>query len=175
VLLETAQPDALALEIRPAPLPWTWRAVTWMLALLFGMPALAVLLSPGRWDAVSLPAAAAGLGVAGWGILLLRRARATRQPQRLRLTRAGVQGGELTLAWPEILGFAAIPPPAPADGPAPGAAAMGQRIAAERAAQEWRVTARLADGGTRVLAHGLDEAAAARIRDRLEAGRDGAG
>lgn len=168
---ERPQADGLALEILPVRLPAAWLAVTVMLGAMFGLPALAVLISPSRWDPLGLAAMAAGFAVAGWAGTAAVRARAARRPQRLLLDAAGIAGGARALRWAETIGVEAVAPSFGGAGTATGASAMGLRIAAERAAQEWRVVAATEEGGRVLLARGLDQAAAERIAARIEAAR----
>lgn len=168
---EAATPGGLALSIRPVRPPAAWLALAWLLAALFGLPALAILLSPQRWDGLSLSAMGCGFAIAGFAALAARRARRTRRPQRLVASAEGVTTPGAVLAWPRIRAIETVSPPAPPREAGTGAA-MGLRIAAARVAHEWRVEALLDDGRTALLAEGLDAAAAARIRDRLAAARD---
>lgn len=170
-----ALPGGQAVAIRPAPLPAAWLGAVLLLAALFGLPALAILLSPARWDGLSLASMALGLGIAAWALGAAWRARRLRRPQRLVLGPERIEAGARSLRWDEVTGFEVLAPRALAQGPAAaGGVAMGLRIGAARAAQDWRVAAGLAAGGRQVLATGLDEAAAGRLHALLEGARPAA-
>jgi hypothetical protein len=170
-----ALPGAVLITVHPARPAAAFLAAAWLLGLLFGLPALAVLVDPGRHDPASLAAAAAGLAVVAVAGLALRRARRGREPRVLRLDAAGLTLPERHLAWEALRGIALREPAAGRHAAsASGLHALAARVAARQHAAETLVLAETAAGSAPLLiAGGLGREVAAALREALLAARPG--
>ncbi|WBV45562.1 hypothetical protein [Pseudoroseomonas cervicalis] len=162
-------PQGVEFIIRPAPPARGFLAAALLLALLFGLPALAVLADPRRHDVVSLGAALAGLAVAGLAAAAWRGARHGRQPRLLRADATGLTLPEAHLPWSALAGIRLEQPgPGRHAQAATGVHALAARIATQQRAAETRLWAELATPGPALLlAGGLGPGAAAALREAL--------
>lgn len=162
-------PEGVEFTIHPAAPARGFLAAALLLALLFGLPALAVLADPRRHDAVSLAAALAGLAVAGLAAAAWRGARRGRRPRWLRADAAGLTLPEAHLPWPALREIRLERRGAGRHAEAAsGVHALAARIAAQQRAAETRLWAETTTpGAPLLLAEGLGEGAANGLRAAL--------
>lgn len=163
-----ALPDGTALfTVRPARPAAAFLAAAALLGGLFGLPALAVLISPRRNDPLSLAAALCALAVLGVAVAAFRRARQDRAPRAIRADAEGLALPEQRLAWNEILALRVEQPDAPRHAAA-GIHGLAAAVAAQQRAAEARVVLDHAAGGPPLLvAGGLGAPVADALRDAL--------
>lgn len=168
-----AEEHGVRITVHPARPATAFLAAAWLLGLLFGLPALAVLLDPTRHEPVALGAALAGLGVVAMAVLALRRARQGRGPRPLLLDATGLTLPEGHLPWTELRGLSLRQPePGRQAAAAPGLHALAARIAARQHAAETVLLAETAgEGAPRLVAGGLGPEVAAALREALLAAR----
>jgi hypothetical protein len=161
--------DATLFEVRPArPEPGFLMAAV-LLGGMFGLPALAVLLSPARHDPLSLGAAGCALLVLGLAAWALRRAIGGRRPMILRLDAHGVTAAAEALPWRSLAARAVELPATGRHAATPGIHGLAAAVAARQRAAEARVVQHRRDGGAPVLlAGGLEAGTAERLRAALD-------
>lgn len=162
-------PEGVEFTVQPAAPARGFLAAALLLALLFGLPALAVLADPRRHDAVSLAAALAGLAVAGLALAAWRGARRGRRVRRLLADAAGLTLPEAHLPWSALreIRLERRGPGRHAEAAA-GVHALAARIAAQQRAAETRLWAEtVVPGPPLLLAEGMGEGAAAALRAAL--------
>ncbi len=171
----TRQPVAGGLRIivhpaRPAP---AFLAAAGLLGLLFGLPAIAVLIDPGRHDPVGLASALAGFSVVAMAALAWRRARRGRGPRPLLLDAAGLTLPERHLPWAELRALTLRQPgPGLQAATTAGLHVLAARIAARQHAAETALLAETTgEGAPLLVAGGLGPAVAAALRDAVLAAR----
>jgi hypothetical protein len=96
------QQDVAVFYIRPAQAALAYLAASLLLGMLFGLPTLAVLLSPKRHDSASLAAAVAGLLIAALAGAAFLRARRARHVQQIRVSSEGLSWTGGALPWSAI-------------------------------------------------------------------------
>ncbi|ONG54050.1 hypothetical protein BKE38_10820 [Pseudoroseomonas deserti] len=163
----------MRITVHPARPALSFLAAAWLLGLLFGLPALAVLIDPARHEPVGLAAALAGLAVVAVAAFALRRARQGRGPRPLLLDASGLTLPERHLPWSELRSLTLRQPePGRQAAAAPGLHALAARIAARQHAAETALLAETAGEGTPLLvAGGLGPEVAAALRDAVLAAR----
>jgi hypothetical protein len=131
------QQDAVVFHVQPARAAFAYLAASLLLGMLFGLPSLAVLVSPARHDPASLAAAAAGLLIAMLAGTAFLRARRARHVQQIRVDSHGLSWTGGALPWSAIRRVRlARPKPASPTGGIHG-------LAAGIATQQGAVSARL--------------------------------
>ncbi|MFC3126171.1 hypothetical protein ACFOD4_13970 [Pseudoroseomonas globiformis] len=131
--------------VRPARAPAAFLMAAVLLSGLFGLPAIAVLLVPRRWEPISLIAAFCGAVVAVAALMVLRQAVRQRHAIEITTDAAGLRwpGGEMRWA---MMTNIALRGPEPLQTQAKGIYTLAANIAAQRMALQTRLVLEQRDG-----------------------------
>lgn len=163
-----ASQEGVLYTIHPARPPLAFQAAGWLLAGMFGMPALSVLLTPARQDGVSLLAAAGGLGVAGLAIGAVHRVRRDRRQRQFWLREQGLECQGKLLPWQPGARLAVTQSDAgPHARTANGIYGLAARIAAQQHAAATCLYVEGLDGAPVLLASGLHPTTARALWDAV--------
>ncbi|MBO1076072.1 hypothetical protein [Roseomonas marmotae] len=165
-----AEGNATLFEIRPAKPEPGFIAAAVLLGGLFGLPALAVLLNPGRRDPLSLTAAGCALLILALAGGALRRALRGRRAVTLRLDDAGLEVRGERPSWDALAGRRVERPETAPPAGATGIHGLAAAVAARQRAAEARLWQERRDGAPPLLlASGLEAATAERLCAALDA------
>lgn len=154
---------AVLFVVRPARASLAFLAATVLLGGLFGLPALAVLLNPQRYDAISLAAAFCALLILAGAVLAFRRARRGRAPRRIEVDATGIVLPERRVLWPAVRELR-VEQPATERQAAVGIYGLAANVAAQQRAAEARLLLDSLEGSPLLVASGLDVAVAEQLR-----------
>jgi hypothetical protein len=163
------QDGSVLFAVRPARPALAFLAAVLLLAGLFGLPALAVLVDPGRHDTVSLAAAGCALLIIGLAVLAWRHARRGRAPREIRLDARGLSLAGALVPWESVRSLRVERPGLGRYAGLGGIHGLGAAVAAQQQAAEARLVLDCRDRTEPLLvAAGLGAEIAEALREALQ-------